>query len=58
MKGHKAFIEKFYRANVGKPSKCQNIHDSFRVWLVNSSFIKFLNGYYLISILHHNAIFD
>ena len=56
MKLHQAFTDKFYRANVEGPSKCQNIHDSFRVWLVHLSFIKFLTGYYLMSISYQNVI--
>ena len=36
MKLHQAFTEEFYGANVGGPSKYQNIHDSFRVWLLGT----------------------
>ena len=45
-----------YGANVEGPSKCQNIHDSFKVWFVDLSSIKFLTGYYLMSISYHNVI--
>ena len=42
-------LDKFYEGNNGRPSICQNIHDSFRVWVVHSSSIKFLTGYYLMT---------
>ena len=32
-------------------------HDLFKVWFVHLSFIKFLAGYYLMSISYHNVIF-
>ena len=48
---------KFYGANVEGPIKYQNIHDSFKVWFVHLSSIKFLTGYYLMSISYHNMIF-
>ena len=56
MKQHKAFTKTFHGTNMAVPGKCQNIHDSFRVWLVHVSSIKFLTGYYLISIPYHNMI--
>ena len=51
-----SFTEKFYGENVEKPSKCQSIHESFRGWLVHLSSIKFLTGYYLMSISYYNVI--
>ena len=56
MKRHQAFTEKFYGANVEGPSKCQNIHDSFKGWFVHLTSIIFLTRYYLMSILYHNVI--
>ena len=56
MKWHQAFTQKCYEANVEGPSKCQSIHESFRIWLVQLSYIKFLIGYYLMSISYHNVI--
>ena len=47
---------KFYGANVEGPIKHQNIHDSFKVWFVPLSYIKFLTGYYLMYISYHNVI--
>ena len=44
--------------NVGGPSECHNIYDSFRIYLVHLSSIKFLTGYYLKSISYHNVISD
>ena len=58
MKWHQAPTEKFYRVNVGGPSKCQNIHDSFRLWLGQVSSIKFLIGYHLMYASYHNVISD
>ena len=55
MKWYQAFTEKLYGTNVGGPSECQNIHDTFRIWLVQLSSIKFLTGYYLMSISYHNV---
>ena len=57
MKLQQAFTEKFHGANIGGPSKYQNIHDSFSVWLVHLSSIKFLTGYYPMSMLYHNMIY-
>ena len=56
MKCHQAFTEKLYGAKVERPSKCQIIHDSFKVWLVQLNSIKFHTGYYLMSIIYHNVI--
>ena len=53
---HQAFTEKFYGASAEGPSKCQNIHDSFKFRFVHLSSIKFLIGYYLMSISYHNVI--
>ena len=58
MKRHQAFTETFYRANVGGPSKCQIIHDSFTIWLIHLNSIKLLTNYYLMSISYHNGISD
>ena len=55
-KWHQALTEKCYGANAERPSKCQNIHDSFKVWFVHLSSIKFLTGYYLMYISYHNVI--
>ena len=41
---------------IEEPSKCQSIHESFRIWLVHLSYIKFLIGYYLMSISYHNVM--
>ena len=35
---------------------CVAATDSFKVWFVHLSSIKFLTGYYLMSISHHNVI--
>ena len=32
------------------------MHDSFKIWFVHLSSIKFLTGYYLMSISYHNVI--
>ena len=56
MKRHQAVTEKFYGSNVEEPSKCQSIHDSFRVWLVHLSSMKFLTEYYLMYISYHIVI--
>ena len=56
MKWHQAFTEKFYEANVGGPSKCKKIDDSFKVSFEHLSSIKFLTGYYLMSISCYNVI--
>ena len=56
MKYHQAFTEKFYGANVEGSNKCRSMYDSFKVWFVHLSSIKFLTGYYLMSISYHNVI--
>ena len=56
MKRHQACIEKFYGSNIEGPSKCQTMHDLFKVWFVHLSSIKFLTRYYLMSISYHNVI--
>ena len=47
-----SITEKCYGANNGK---CQNIHDSVRVWLVHLSSIKFFTGFYLYHVIIFKA---
>ena len=47
--------EILWSKKVEGPNKCQNIHDSFKVWFEHLSSIKFLTGYCLMSLSCHNV---
>ena len=58
MRWYQGFTEKFYEANVGRYRTFQDIYDSFRVWLVHLSSIKFLTWFYLMSLSYPNVTSD